>query len=201
MFFWHSSYGYAGTLNDKTIFDLSPFQECLLDGSFEEREHRSGVVLFKIADEEFNKMFVLVDGIYMNYAHFVKGIKLPVSNEETKYTQWQESARKDIERAFGTLKILWKFVSRPIETWNLSDIANQITTALILHNVVVSDRVMGDVNRRYNPAESAEDFGDFGILPQLNATIHNEANEVDEHNNINNEVPQSVIDVVNVSRR
>ncbi len=60
---------------------------------------------------------------------------------------------------------------------------------------------MGDVNCRYNPAESAEDFGDFGILPQHNATIQNEATEVDEHNNINNGVPQSVVDVVNVSGR
>ncbi len=64
-------YGYAGTLNKKTIFDLSPFQECLLDGSFEERESRYGVVPFKIADEEFNKMFVVVDGIYINYANFI----------------------------------------------------------------------------------------------------------------------------------
>ncbi len=69
-------------------------------------------------------MFVLVDGIYMNYGQFVQGIKLPVSIKETKYTQQQESARKDIERAFGNLKILWKFVSCSIETWNLTDIAN-----------------------------------------------------------------------------
>ncbi len=62
-----------------------------------------------------------------------------------------------------------------IELWNLADISNQIMTALILHNVVVSDHVMGDVNRQYNPVESTEDFGDFGILPQLNATIQNEA--------------------------
>ncbi len=72
-------------------------------------------------------------------------------------------------------------------------------TALILHNVVVSDHVMGDVNCQYNPAESAEDFGDFRILPQLNATIQNEANEVYKHDNNNNKVPQLVIDVVNVS--
>ncbi len=38
MFFWHASYGYAGTLNDKTIFDLSPFQQCLLDGLFKENK-------------------------------------------------------------------------------------------------------------------------------------------------------------------
>ncbi len=83
----------------------------------------------------------------------------------------KESARKDIERALSNLKILWKFVTRPIEIWNLSDIVNQFMTALILHNVVVSDCIMGDVNRHYNPAESTEDFGDFGILPQLNLPI------------------------------
>ncbi len=48
MFFWHASYGYAGTLNDKTIFDLSPFQQCLLDGSFEDNEKSAGILPFKI---------------------------------------------------------------------------------------------------------------------------------------------------------
>ncbi len=86
--FWHSTHHYTGILNDETIFDVSPFQECLLDGSFEEGEHRSGVVPLKIENEEFNKMFVLLDSIYMNYAFFVKAVKLPASIEKTKYTQW-----------------------------------------------------------------------------------------------------------------
>ena len=161
MFFWHASYGYAGTLNDKTIFDLSPFQGCLLDGSFEQRELDSGVVPFKIGDNKFSKMFVLVNGIYMNFSCFVQGIKVPLTTEETKYTKWQEGARKDIKRAFGNLKILWKFVSRPMEIWSLNDIANQITTALVLHNIVVTDRVMGNINQRYNPAATEENFCDF----------------------------------------
>ena len=215
MFFWHASYGYAGTLNDKTIFDLSPFQECLLDGSFEERERQSGVVPYRIADEEFNKMFVLVDGIYMNYSRFVKGIKIPSTNEEAKYTEWQEGVRKDIERAFGNLKTLWKFISRPIEIWNLSHIANRVTTALILHNVVVSDRVMGDVHHRYNPAETTEYLGDFGhvvpphVIHQMDGmdvncdNNQNDGNgnvETDENENENRHVvPQAVVDVINAA--
>ena len=55
MFFWHASYGYAGTLNDKTIFDLSPFQECLLDGSFKDKELSSEVIPFSIAGEQSSK--------------------------------------------------------------------------------------------------------------------------------------------------
>ncbi len=75
MFFWHASYGYASTLNDKTIFELSPFQQCLLDGSFKDNEKSAGLVPFKILGMEFSRMFVLVDGIYMKFSRFVKGIK------------------------------------------------------------------------------------------------------------------------------
>ena len=124
---------------------MSPFQECL-DGSFEEKELSPGVVPFSIAGEQFNKMFVLVDGIYMNFSRFVKGIKTPVTRNETRFKTWQEAAWKDIERAFGDLKIMWKFVSHPIEIWSLNDIAGRISTAMILHNIVVSDCVMNDVH-------------------------------------------------------
>jgi hypothetical protein len=36
----------------------------LLDGTFHELEAEAAVVPFKIKEEQFNKVFVLVDGIY-----------------------------------------------------------------------------------------------------------------------------------------
>ncbi len=69
------------------MFDLSPFQECLLNDSFEERKHKSGVFPFKIAGEEFNNMVVLVDNIYEKYAQFMKGIKIPSTAKEEIFTQ------------------------------------------------------------------------------------------------------------------
>ncbi len=53
-----------------------------MDGSFKESECKYGVVPFKIANEEFNNMFVLVDDTYMNYAKFAKGIKIPSTTYE-----------------------------------------------------------------------------------------------------------------------
>jgi hypothetical protein len=38
--FCHASFGYCGNLNDKTIFDLSPFLESLVDGTFFSRRKR-----------------------------------------------------------------------------------------------------------------------------------------------------------------
>ena len=43
-------------------------------------------------------------------------------------------------------------------------------TALILHNIVVSDRVMGDVNLRYNPAHRIDDLGDIQMANLQQAT-------------------------------
>ncbi len=128
----------------------------------------------------------------MNFSCFVKGIKIPLTRSKTRFTTWQEAARKDIERAFGYLKIMWKFVSHPIEIWNLNDIASRMSTVLILHHIVVLIRVMGDVNLRYNPAHRIDDLGDFEM-----ANLQQTAPEVEVI--VDNEIPQSVCDVVAVA--
>jgi len=97
LFFWHASYGYAGTMNDLNILALSPLLERLIDGSFDELEKEARVVPFKIEEEEFSKLFILVDGIYPKYCRFVKGIKEPITPEQSRYTAWQEACRKDNE--------------------------------------------------------------------------------------------------------
>jgi hypothetical protein len=156
LFFWHVSYGYAGTLNDLNILNLSPLLGRLVDGSFVELEKEAGVVPYNISEEEFDKCFLLVDGIYPKYSRFVQGIKEPRSPEETTFTTWQESARKDIERAFGVLKGVWQYLDRSIHSHSLIDIEARVTTCVILHNMLVSDRIMGDYIADYNPAHTLE---------------------------------------------
>lgn len=155
-FFWHLSYGYAGTLNDISILNLSPFLERLIDGSYDSLERESGVVPFKIENEVFEKTFILVDGIYPQYSRFVKGIKEPITEEEKRYTSWQEGARKDIERAFGILKSCWQFMSRPIHLMNIEDLGRRVQSCLILHNILVSDRIMDLIGADYDAAFSLE---------------------------------------------
>ncbi|KAG7373891.1 plant transposon protein [Nitzschia inconspicua] len=150
LFFWHLSYGWAGTLNDINIFNQSPFLRSLTDGVFNELE--SDVVPYSIGDEIFDKMFVLVDGIYPRYSRFVKTLKQPVSQSEQRFAKWQEAARKDIERAFGVLQAKFQAVARPIHTLRLEEIGAMVTTCLVLHNICVSDRIMGDVHARYDPS-------------------------------------------------
>jgi hypothetical protein len=157
LFFWHACYAYPGNMNDKTIFSLSPLLDRMLDGSFHEVEQEAGLVPFKIHNEEFTKTFILVDGIYPKYSRFVTPKTEPILPEEKKYTQWQEAVRKDIERAFGVLKGTWQFMERPIHLMNLDDIQAKVVCCVILHNILVSDRVMGDCRTRYKPDQVLEE--------------------------------------------
>jgi Plant transposon protein len=155
LFIWHASFGYAGTLNDKSVLNMSPFLTQLTDGQFEEVEKE--VVPFKIGDEEFNQIYILVDGIYPKFSRFVHGMKKPITVEECRMTEWQEASRKDIERAFGVLQGKWQCIARPMHQINLEQIGNRVTACIILHNMGVSDRVMdGDPRAVYDPMNSFE---------------------------------------------
>ena len=123
-----------------------------MDGTFITTETASGVVPFNICGESFDKMYVLVDGIYPQYSRFVKTLSRLILDYEKQYCQWQEAVRKDIERAFEVLQGKFQYMARPLMELNLETISNRVNTCLLLHNMCVADRVMsGDVRARYNP--------------------------------------------------
>ena len=155
LWFWHAAYGYAGTLNDLNILNISPLLEAWVDGSFCELE--SQVTPYKIGDQTFNLLYVLVDGIYPRFTRFLKGFKEPISRPEKRYTTWQEACRKDVERAFGVLQIIFQWTARPILLRKLQAIADRVACCMIMHNMIVSDRIMeGDVRAVYDPANGRD---------------------------------------------
>ena len=156
LFFWHCAYGYAGTLNDINILNLSPLLESFRDGSFEKLEDE--VCPFMIGSSAFRFLYILVDGIYPRWSRFVRGIKEPITRKEKTFTGFQESARKDIERAFGVLQAKFQVLARPITLMEPELIGVMVACCLILHNMCVSDRIMeGDVHARYDPAHDLEE--------------------------------------------
>lgn len=184
-FFWHASYGYAGTMNDLNILNFSPLLERLLDGSFEEIESGCERIPFTVGDQEFCQSFILVDGIYPPYSRFVKGITQPITDEERKFTEWQEKSRKDIERGFGIFKGCWQYAANPIHALSLRVISKTILTCLILHNILTADRVMGDMTKQYDPSflldvegEDGDDVDQCDEMYELQMeSVHNIANE------------------------
>ncbi len=93
----------------------------------------------------FHCLWVLVDGIYPKLSRFVKTIQEPVGGKASRYARWQESSRKDVERAFGVLQRKLQVLVRKIEQWYVGDIANIVNCCICLHNMMVANRMaMGD---------------------------------------------------------
>jgi hypothetical protein len=153
-----ASFVYAGLLNDLNILNLSPFLESLVDSSFVKLEKSANVVPFQVAGESFLQLFALVDGIYPPYSRFVKGIQLSVTDSEKSFTVWQESARKDIEQAFGVLQARFQVMSRPFHRHSLRKLGKIVSECLIMHSMCISDSVMsGNAYAVYNPCYNVDD--------------------------------------------
>jgi hypothetical protein len=137
LWFWHAAFGYAGSLNDINIWDQSPLLKSFIDKSF------SGNVdfEFKINNQSFTKLFMLADGIYPEIARIAKTVDEPRGHGKKIYAKWQESCRKDIERAFGVIQRKFQVITRPSEQWFLSDINCIVKSCIILHNMMVEHRI------------------------------------------------------------
>jgi hypothetical protein len=159
LWFWHAAYSFSGALNDGNILALSPLLDRMTNGTFHQLEEEAGVVPFFIQGEmeAFNRTFFLVDGIYPQYTRFVKAVREPITDQEKSFTGWQESARKDIERAFGVfLQGRFKAMAYPIHFLDQDCIYAMVTCCLVFHNMCISERVMESCTVTYDPSVEAD---------------------------------------------
>ncbi|GKG14205.1 ALP1-like protein isoform X1 [Tanacetum coccineum] len=62
------------------------------------------VVPYVVNEVQYRNGYYLADGIYSEWASFIKSFTVATDPEHTYFKQRQESARKDVERAFGVLQ-------------------------------------------------------------------------------------------------
>ncbi|GKE27867.1 serine/threonine-protein kinase STY17-like protein [Tanacetum coccineum] len=89
-------------------------------------------------DVTYRSGYYLVDGIYPKLAPLVKTIPEPTDDDHKRilYKQKQESARKDVERAFGVCKKKWAILDNPTRALRKDRIVNMMYTCIILHNMI-----------------------------------------------------------------
>jgi hypothetical protein len=136
LYAWHAVFGYCGTLNNITIWNSSYLLQSLCNGSFSDLDFP-----FSIGGEQFEQLWMLVEGIYPSLARFVKPISVPIGDSESLFSLWQESKRKDIECFFGVFKKKFNFFNRPIPFAYMEDIIHSFYCCVILHNMAVMERV------------------------------------------------------------
>ncbi|XP_039827539.1 uncharacterized protein LOC120689306 [Panicum virgatum] len=96
-------------------------------------------IQFTVNGKVYNMGYYLADGIYSEWATFVKPISRPQSAKHKLYANYQESARKDVELAFGVLQKRWAIIRHPARLWEQHELANIMYACVILHNMIVED--------------------------------------------------------------
>ena len=88
---------------------------------------------------QYNRAYYLTDGIYPAWAAFVKSIASPQIQKHKLFAQFQESIRKDVERAFGVLQARFAFLRRPCLVWDKMLMGKIMIACIIMHNMIEED--------------------------------------------------------------
>ena len=136
LWIWHAFFGLPGSLNDINVLDRSPVFTLLANG-------HAPPVNYIINGHEYRMGYYLADGIYPNWSTFVKTIPCPQGLKKKHFAKAQESARKDVERAFGVLQARFAIVRGPARFWDEEILADIMKACIIMHNMVIEDE--GDI--------------------------------------------------------
>jgi hypothetical protein len=94
-------------------------------------------VQFTVNGQTYNMGYYLTDGIYPEWSASVKIVPHPTDMKKQYFTKVQESARKDIERAFGVLQARWGVIHGPAYGWDRQHLSDIMTGCIIMHNMIV----------------------------------------------------------------
>jgi hypothetical protein len=155
---WHAYFGVAGSNNDINVLNKSPL-------FIRELKGEAPRVQFNVNGSRYDRGYYLADGIYPEWAVFVKTIPLPQTDMDKLFAQHQEGARKDVERAFGVLQSRFNIVRRPARLWKRASVGKIIEACVILHNMIVEDEgemINIPLDLNVNPG------GSFALPPEVN---------------------------------
>ncbi|XP_015961018.1 uncharacterized protein LOC107484986 [Arachis duranensis] len=143
-------------------------------------------VNYTINGNNYTIGYYLADGIYPEWATFVKSISKPQGEKHKLFAQYQEVQRKDVERAFRVLQARFAIIRGPARFWKKKKLANIMRACIILHNMIVEDErdtyagnfaqglEYDDVkNGLSQPQLGEEDFAPYHQFFQRNAQLQN----------------------------
>ncbi|GJU50685.1 ALP1-like protein [Tanacetum coccineum] len=115
LWIWHAFFGVAGANNDINVLDNSSLFDDLLD----DNTHVAPYVLNGVM---FEKGYYLADDIYPQWATFVKSFTVANDVKHAYFKKRQESAQKDVERAFGVIQGRWGIIQQPARQYHANNI-------------------------------------------------------------------------------
>ncbi|XP_071727336.1 uncharacterized protein [Rutidosis leptorrhynchoides] len=97
----HDFKGMLGSIdcsnNDINVLNRSPLFDSIKNGTAPPSP-------FTVNGHDYTHGYYLADSIYPDWATLIKAYSSPIDNPAAKFTRFQESTRKDVERTFGVLQ-------------------------------------------------------------------------------------------------
>ena len=157
--FCHFNFGSPGSLNDINVLDRSPL-------FFNAVRGEAPMVDFTVNHHEHSVAYWLADGIYPNYACFVKTIPNATTRMQKLFVTAQESKRKDIEREFGILQAHFHIMTSGCRLWDRRAIDTVMRTCVILHNFVLDYEREHNLDGDYINHKNYVPLHDFVVVPR-----------------------------------
>ena len=162
LWIWHAFFGLPGSHNDINVLERSSVFALLSEG-------RAPPSNFSVNGNDYTMGYYLADGIYPKWATFVKTIPSPKGNNQIHFAKSQESARKDVERAFGVLQARFAIVRGPARLWKLEVLKDIMKACIILHNMIVEDeRNANELDFTY---DTMDDSPTAVVIPERNSEL------------------------------
>jgi hypothetical protein len=166
LWIWHAFFGAAVSNNDINVLNQSTI-------FINELKGQAPRVQYTVNGNQHHTGYFLADGIYPEWAVFVKSIRLPITEKEKLYAQEQEGARKDIERAFGVLQCRFCILKRPACLYDRDVLRDVVYACIILHNMIVEDEKEEDIeeNLDLNVAPSSATVQEPEVSPEQSVPL------------------------------
>ena len=132
--------GHPARWNDKTIVMYDELARGLKNGTilqdnlFELFEKASDGSIITV---KYCGAWLLVDNGYLNWGVTIPPMKQTMYVTETRWSQWLESMRKDVECTFGILKGRWRILKSGIRLHGVDTADNIWMTCCALHNMLL----------------------------------------------------------------
>ena len=102
----HVFFGLPWSNNDINVSDRSPLVHNMLTSDTTD-------ITFIVNGYEYNRYYLLADGIYPPWSYFVQTIHEPTDEKRAHFAKCQEAYRKDVERCFGVLQARFAIIQNP----------------------------------------------------------------------------------------
>lgn len=133
----HSTVGYYGSYNDKTVLVRDKFMNNLKSGLVGENVEWTIFSAEGIPTVKIGELYVICDGGYLNWNVLISNVKRSDNESVQRWSNMQESLRKAIECCFGIIKQRFRIFKKGVDFPSFELLDDTWFTGLALHTMLI----------------------------------------------------------------